>query len=137
MPFYRYTVQVALSPEQVRARIGAITRSPSLVAWLRDLNQPIDGPVAGFVGRVGQASFRVRPNVRLLNHPVSVINGYVLPTPTGSTIAVTVRMSLLSAVLLLLSGGIVAGAFWGSSRRFGNDTGIRSRCGVPVGRLPV
>jgi hypothetical protein len=103
MPYYRFELNVPLSPVEVAERIRAITDKPrsfweSLGNW-----SPGRGSPQRFVGRVRQLSFQLQRDIGYRNSLLPIISGLISPAPQGSTIQVKMYLHLFAAAFV---------AFW-------------------------
>jgi hypothetical protein len=104
MPLYRVQIEVSLPPQRVMERIRSLMRERrSFGQWFERLWKRRDDPLPPFMPFIGSAddgSFDMYREIHYRNSFLPRIRGYVLPTPTGTRIDVTMSMDLLVAVFM-------------------------------------
>jgi hypothetical protein len=109
MPFYRFQVEVPLPRPCVMAQIRSLVRERrSVRQWFSELRKPRDSPLPPFIGSANEDSFRMVQRAtggkpRFLPQ----VRGYVLPTPTGTQINITMLIRPVDAVFMTLWLGLL------------------------------
>jgi hypothetical protein len=121
MPFYRFQIEVPMSQQRVMERIRSLVREKqSFRQWFRELRNPQNStsPLPPFIGSANEDSFRIsnlRPG-KAKSGFLPQIHGYVLPTPTGTQINVTMSLHPADAVFtifwLVVWGSLGIAAIW-------------------------
>jgi len=102
MPFCRFEIEVASSPDAVSQRVEAITRdAPDLWDSIKE-SFGVRNTGAAFIGTVGDGAFSLRRDIRYRNSFLPRIRGVVLRNPPGSRVRVTMYLHPLVAVFVLV-----------------------------------
>jgi hypothetical protein len=98
LPYYRFQLEVPLSPEAVAERMRAVTQEPRTFSekFRRAWGFGKSGPP--FVGYVEDLSFRLRRDIRHRNLFLPMIRAKVAPEPSGSRVSVTMYLNPVVAV---------------------------------------
>jgi hypothetical protein len=101
MPLYRFQIEVPLPQHRVMGRIRSLVREgPSFGQWFIEQWKPRDDTLPPFIGSAGHDSFKMRRDIRYRNSFLPLIRGYLLQTPTGTKINVTMFMHPVVAVFM-------------------------------------
>ena len=102
MPYYRYQIESSLLPDAVIERIGSIIpEKKGIWKTLRDSFRAEDRP---FFGEIDGYSFKLKrkrtDRRRLYFTPE--IRGQVRPSPTGSSISITMSLNPLTIIVMIV-----------------------------------
>jgi hypothetical protein len=119
MPFYRFQIEVPMSQQRVMERIRSLVREEASI-WqgFSELRNPRDTTLPPLIGSADENSFKMR-GMWVSNFGLPLIHGYVLPTPAGTQINVTMSMHRAGVVMIKIWG--VCGLFSIVSLWEGND----------------
>ena len=110
MPFYRFSIDTPLTPDEAMARLRSLIherkRSGLLEAFEDEMLRAKDD-VTPFVGQIDEYSFRVRRDQWKFLSAYPRIWGAVLPAPNGARVRVTLLPNAIAAIGLLGWAGIL------------------------------
>jgi len=108
MPFYSFHLSVPAQPDVVAERIRRVV-SPAPTFWgtLATSWKRPQSSGSPFLGSVENLSFKIRRNIHYRNSFLPLIQGKIIPTPTGSRLDVFMYMQPFSLIFMLIWFGFL------------------------------
>ena len=108
MPFYSFHLSVPAQPDVVAERVRRVV-SPAPTFWgtLATSWKRPQSSGSPFLGSVEYLSFKIRRNIHYRNSFLPLIQGKIIPTPTGSRLDVFMYMQPFSLIFMLIWFGFL------------------------------